>query len=205
MQIVTIGRAALAALVWAGLVLQFVLMVGGGEAGDRSWLTVKFFSYFTILTNLLVAMTLTVPLVAPASRLARLLDGARWRSAVAVYIFIVGVVYGLFLADVWKPEGWQLVADIVLHRVVPLLAALDWIFLVPKSGLKWSDAARWLAFPLVYSGWTFVHGAATGFYPYWFLDAAELGYAKAGVNAVLLAGLFLAVGLVAVGAARVRR
>jgi hypothetical protein len=58
------------------------------------------------------------------------------------------------------------VADVILHYVMPVLFVIDWLFLVPKETLKLKDTFGWLAYPIVYLVWTFIHGAYTGFYPY---------------------------------------
>ena len=44
-------------------------------------------------------------------------------SAVAVYIFAVGLVYSLLLSALWHPVGWALVADVALHDLMPILYA----------------------------------------------------------------------------------
>jgi TRAP-type C4-dicarboxylate transport system permease small subunit len=51
-----------------------------------------------------------------------------------------------------------------------------------------------LVWPLAWIGYTLAHGAATGWYPYDFLDVSALGYAVALRNlafVVLLAAAFL--------------
>jgi hypothetical protein len=50
-----------------------------------------------------------------------------------------------------------------------------------------------LVWPALYIGWTLVHGAASSWYPYPFIDVADLGYPTALRNGVgmvvLLAGV----------------
>ncbi len=59
-----------------------------------------------------------------------------------------------------------------------------------------------LGFPLAYLVWTVIHGAATGWYPYPFVDVAELGYARAAVNTAGLVLAFLALEMALVGIGR---
>ncbi len=47
---------------------------------------------------------------------------------------------------------------------------------------------RALLFPLAYGAWTLAHGAATGWYPYPFVDVVDLGYLRVLANIV---GLFV--------------
>ncbi|HTB90884.1 MAG TPA: hypothetical protein VK743_23140, partial [Steroidobacteraceae bacterium] len=60
---------ALAALAWFGVLLQlFVTLHSNIENGKGVVIgLVSFLGYFTILTNLLVCISLTLPLVAPSS------------------------------------------------------------------------------------------------------------------------------------------
>ncbi len=54
--------ALLAAIAWFALILQFYIMLNNSPAPGftRLMLVTNFFSYFTILSNLLVAVCLTV-------------------------------------------------------------------------------------------------------------------------------------------------
>lgn len=183
---------------WLGLLLQFVLHITNPLAPDVSMLelVVRFFSYFTILTNILVAVTLSVTAFFPSSRGLRFLAAPTLQAAIAVYITIVGVVYSIFLRDAWDPEGWNAVADHALHDAVPVLYVAYWLIFSPKDGVSWAHPFRWLAYPAAYFAYSLVRGAIVGWYPYWFADAALLGYPTAVANAgwVLLA--FAATGYV---------
>jgi len=66
--------AAIAVVTWFALALQFYLMVIQSQAqgAARVRLMANYFSFFTILTNLLVAVGLTLSLATPHSRLGRL-------------------------------------------------------------------------------------------------------------------------------------
>ena len=116
--------------------------------------SIKFFSFFTILTNVLAAVALLAPVISPSSALAKFLDQPRVRTAIAAYIIVVGVVYYVLLRDLSNREGWPLIFERMLHYVTPPLFVLDWVLFVPKRGLDWRIGLPALAFPLVYLVWT---------------------------------------------------
>ena len=84
---------------------------------------------------------------------------------------------------------------------MPALYLLDWFLFVPKGTLRFRSAFAWLGFPLVYAGYSLAHGAATGFYPYPFLDVTKLHYERVLMNMGMLVAVFvgLALCLVALG------
>lgn len=178
----------LAALgVWTGLFLQYFLLVKDRSGGELISLTINFFSYFTILSNLLCAVCLTAP---------KATENAVLRSGVALYISITGAIYVLVLKDLWAPTGLQWVADTLLHYVAPLLFLIDWLVLSRRGALKWHSALAWLGFPFLYAAWTLAHGAHTGCWPYPFMDAGKLGMTRVLFNMAGLTVLFFGLGLV---------
>jgi hypothetical protein len=195
------GAAVIAVVAWSALGLQYVLSIGTALANGGTWASgaVTYFSFFTILTNTLVAVVLSVPLVAPRSRFGRWLSNPGPRSATATYIAAVGLVYSLALRQIWDPQGAQLVADRLLHDVIPVLYLLFWVFLVEKGRLRWQDAPAWLMYPLAYVVYTLARGAMTNWYPYPFLDVTQLGYLAVFWHVVLLTGGFFANGLLLIG------
>lgn len=200
-------RIAAGILGWAALILQYALVLTGTLGADSFTRTINFFSFNTILTNIMAALALTLPIVAPQSVLGQFFSRPTVRTAITAYMIIVmGVVY-VILRHLTKFEGWDLVADILLHYIMPVLFVIDWLFLVPKQTLIVSDTLRWLAYPIVYLVWTFIHGAYSGFYPYPFLNTGELGVARVLLNefGLLIIFLILATVLVAGGRSLDRR
>src|SRR5690606_25104319 len=104
---------------WSALAIQFWLMITGPGVQTVGFAEsiVRYFSYFTILSNIIVSVTATAVAFFP-----------RWtffqkppvQAAVAVYITIVGIVYSLFLRTVWPYVNLDAVADHALHDVVPI-------------------------------------------------------------------------------------
>ncbi len=114
--------AVLAAIGWFALVLQLGIMLRNAANAGTSLLGAvgSFLSFFTILTNLLVAVALAATVPTRPPRALRRLFEPPGATALAGYITVVGVVYSLVLRQLWHPTGAQLVADILLHDVMPL-------------------------------------------------------------------------------------
>jgi hypothetical protein len=186
-----------AVLAWFGLALQLYLVIMKAQANGTPVATaiVNYFSYFTILTNLLVAVVLTASLCEQKSGAPKFFATPSVQSAAAVSIVLVCAVYSLQLRQLWNPGGWQKVADIVLHDVMPVLYVLYWLVFVPKDTLRLADLPRWLAYPGLYLIYTLIRGALTARYPYPFLDVAKIGYAGVAINAVILLAAFSGAGL----------
>ena len=154
----------------------------------------RFFSYFTMLSNLGVAVATAS--VARGNRRPAFSATPRALGAVALYIAVTGLVYATVLRQLWQPEGLQWWVDRALHYVVPLLYLGWWLACAPRGKLGWRDLWRWLLFPAAFLSWTLLRGAAVNEYPYPFMDVAALGLGRVLVNALAVLGAFLGVGAV---------
>jgi hypothetical protein len=192
--------AAGALLGWLALVLQLYLMIQNRVVPIPATL-LRFFSYFTILTNLIAVLSYTAVWLNSSKGFPYTLTRPRSLSAVTVYILIVGIIYNIILRSLWHPQGLQLIVDELLHTILPVLFLLFWWLFVPKTGLKWRFAFAWLWYPAVYIIYTVLMGALTGFYPYPFADASQLGYPRALLNGggMLCAFYALSMVLIAIG------
>ncbi|MFK0165067.1 Pr6Pr family membrane protein [Rhizobium sp. NPDC090279] len=188
-----IYRYLLALLALSGIAVSYVAIIPGAHV-SRLTMTANFFSYFTIQSNLLLALALLWAETAPFSAVGRWANKPSTRSALLIYVGVAGIVYVLVLRDAWHPRGWQLHGDQILHYCVPVLYALDWIFLSERGKLSWRDALWWLAFPAAYSAYTLVHGYVSRFYPYPFLNVGDIGLEAVLLNMALLASAFLVLG-----------
>jgi hypothetical protein len=198
-----------ALLGWFGLALQLWFSIrltldNGGTALGGAWL---FLGYYTILTNLLVAGVLTAAARPAQHRAARFLLRPGVQTAAAMSIVIVSAVYNLMLRQLWTPSGWVLVADVIVHDLMPPLYLLHWWLAVPKRGLRWSQVVAWQSYPAGYFAYVLLRGAVNGWYPYPFLDVNTLGYLQVVINAlgVLVAFVAVALLLVALGRWQARR
>lgn len=198
--------ATIAAIAWSALVLQYVLLLGMTPDGIGVLLaTLRFLSFFTVLSNLLVALTASFALVGTPSALRDFFVSARVRGAAALCIAITCGIYYFVLAATWSPQGAQLLADVELHYVVPALYLAWWIGCAAHGRLAWGDALRWLLFPLAFLLWVLARGAWLHEYPYPFLDVDRLGLGVVARNAGAIGLLFLAAGLALIGFDRVAR
>ena len=168
--------AAIALLAWFALALQLFLMIqgAGSDGGSILRATANYFSFFTILTNLLVAVGLSFQFVFSESRWGRFFLRPTVQSATAVYIAVVGITYSLLLRQLWNPQGAQKIADVLLHDGVPLTYVIFWLVFVPKAALRWGHSILWLAYPIAYMVYTLIHGLWSGWYPYYFIDIGAL-------------------------------
>jgi hypothetical protein len=189
---------------WLSLLLQFVLHITNPLLADVPFpeLLVRFFSYFTIWANVLVAVTLTVPAFSAAAGPGRFFSKPSIQAAAAVHITMVGVVYSMLLRGALDLDVWNAVADHALHDVIPILYVAYWLIFAPKAEISWTDPLKWLAFPAVYFAYSLLRGAVVGRYPYWFADVELLGYPTALTNAGFVLLAFAAVGFIYAGTAK---
>jgi len=194
--------AIIAIVAWFAIVLQYWVIwqkptVSGMSAFQ---VTLIFLNYFTLLTNSLVAISSTISLLIPRSAPGRFFSSISARSAVAVYILLVGIVFNVVLRAIDIREGFaDKLANELTHLVVPVLYFLFWLFIVPKGELNWRQPIYWLIYPLIYLPWVYIYGEFTGKYPYPFLHVGDLGYPTVLLNSVGLIVVFLVVGEIFVG------
>ncbi|MEB0044978.1 MULTISPECIES: Pr6Pr family membrane protein [unclassified Pseudomonas] len=190
-----------AVLGWAALSIQMYLIIDSRWNLGASLLggLVSFFSYFTVLTNTLVAVVLTCELTTRDSASRRWFLQPWVSSAIAVSIAVVGLAYSLLLRHLWHPQGWQFVADELLHDVMPLLFLAYWWLCVPKGTLRLRHIALWVIYPLVYFAYALLRGHLLSAYAYPFIDVGTLGYPQVFVNAAGILAGFMLIALLVVG------
>lgn len=189
--------AALAAVGWFALGLRYIILITvvSPELASPEVL-VRYVSYFTIQANCLAALVLTAFAI-KAGRDEWLVHPFV-RSAVAVYVAAVLLVYTAVLRTLWTTTGLQFLADLLLHYVMPVGYLLFWLFLVRKAGLRWYDPLLWLIYPLFYLAFVVIRGKWSGFYPYPFIDVGALGYSRAVVNTGAIMLVFVGLGALVV-------
>ena len=179
------GTALVAA---TSLVVQLVLVILDGGS------IVRYFSFFTIQSNVLVLITTTLLMLRPER------DGPVFRVVrldAVICITVTGIVHWFLLRplpEIQNLTGWAEACDIGLHIVVPLLTLLGWFAFGPRPRI--SGQTVWLAliFPVGWLAYTLIRGEFADWYPYPFFDVTELGYATVQLNCVGIAALVLACG-----------
>ena len=185
--------AAIAALCgWAGLALQFWLLLPAMGFFDGLW---RFVGFFTILTNLLAVVVAT----AVAVRVRTGAGGARARLMAATSILMVGLVYSVALRALWSPTGLQKVVDVLLHDATPLVWLILWLF-SPHPRLAWREIGWALLLPIFYVVYALGRGSVDGWYAYWFLNPAAQSPAELLVSILVLlcAFVLMAAALIAI-------
>jgi hypothetical protein len=153
-------KALIALVGWFALLLQFPLSIAVSRANGMTIVgaILAYFSFFTILTNLLVVLSLSFSLVTPNTGLGRFFSRPGVLAGITTYIAMVGAGYSLLLRHLWAPEGLQKIADVVLHDLVPVLYVVYWLIFAPKNALRWKSVLIWLTYPLAYLVFVLVRG-----------------------------------------------
>lgn len=181
---------------WANLGIQLAIMLEAMAVGPALW---RFLGFFTILTNLLVAVMATRLALGRKSGLS----GPAARMAITAAMLLVGIAYWFLLAPLWTPTGWQLVADIGLHTVQPVLAAALWLSLRDGS-LSWSDGPKAAIWPALYAVYALARGAGDGWYAYWFLNPKDQSLVELLISIAGFSLLVMGIGAVLVAIDRAR-
>jgi hypothetical protein len=179
-----------AAIAWFSVLAQFYLMIENRTASIPETI-IRFFSFFTILTNSLVAVYFTIQSLQKNS-----LRKPGTLTAITVYITIVGLVYQILLRQIWKPTGLQMVVNELLHSVIPLLVILYWYLYEDKIKLRYKQIPVWLIYPFAYLIYVLIRGHYSDFYPYPFISVTEIGITQTLVNASFLIVFFFVVSAV---------
>ena len=192
-------HALVALVILVALVVQLALLffsgtdTNTGESLDEVPVAVRlarFVSYFTIQSNLFVLGT-SIALALDPRR-----DGPVFRVLrldALLGISITGIVYWTLLAPLVKLSGWGFVAGMGFHLVSPLAAVVFWVLVGPRPRITWSTLGWAFVWPIAWIAFTFLRGAITGWYPYPFLDASEIGWGPAllATTGVLVLGVLL--------------
>ena len=193
--------AATALAGWVGLAIQQYLIFYSRWSSGASLLggLINFFSFFTVLTNTLAVVVLSYALVQRDSAAKRFFLRPAISSGITVSILVVGLAYSLLLRHLWQPEGFQFIADELLHDVMPVLFLIYWWRCVPKGSLRLKHIGAWMIYPLVYFAYALLRGDLLGQYQYPFIDVATLGYPQVFVNAGGILAGFVLIALAVVG------
>jgi hypothetical protein len=183
-------------ITWFAVMTQFVLMILNRQT-DIPETIIRFFSFFTILTNTLVALYFTNKITKNLSIFNK--KGAL--TAITSFILIVGLVYQIILRATWNPTGLQLIVDELLHTLIPFYMLIYWLLYAEPSNFKLKPILPWLAYPIIYIVCIMLRGEFSGFYPYPFLNVSKIGFQQSIINIsiILIVSLILMSFLIFVG------
>jgi hypothetical protein len=187
----------LAITAWFGLLLQLWLSIRLAIANGRpaSSGLIAYFGYFTILTNIFVAVVCTAGSLSRTPARSTLYRPPAVGCATAA-ILVVGLSYHALLREIWAPQGAEWVANLILHYVVPAGALLHWLVYPYADRPVWWAPLSWCWYPLAYFAYVMTRGEILFSYPYPFIDVLALGYGQTLVNAIGFLIGFVVIGYV---------
>jgi hypothetical protein len=193
-----------AAIGWFALLLQLWLIIANRVTSIPEAI-IRYFSFFTILTNILVAISFTAVYLNGITDKGIFFTRPKTLTATAVYITIVGLIYNTILRFLWAPQGMQQLADELLHTIIPIGFIIFWLVFVPKQNIAWATVLPFTIYPLVYLVYTLLRGPLAQWYPYPFVDVKELGYPKVFINSAMVCAVFISFSLLFTGIAKMMR
>jgi len=132
----------------------------------------QYFAFFTIQTAMIniVVMIAGGIMAFQLERDTQLYTAIR--ASVFSYALVTAVVYNVLLRDIPNDDGYVGPAwpNESLHVWIPIYLALDWLLSPGRMRIAWSTMWLAVSFPLIWVGVTLLRGAATGWYPYPFLE-----------------------------------
>ena len=179
---------------WRGIALKSTALLGWVTLGIQLYQNCQaagsllggldiFFSYLTVLSNILAALVLSYAATSGDSAARRFFLRPSVQGGAVASVVLVALVYNLLLRDPWSSEEFQWVPDELMHDVMPVLFLLYWWFCVSKGHLQWRDVLPWLIYLLAYCAYLLLRGYLIGAYPYDFIDVGKLGYPQMFINA----------------------
>ncbi|WP_312858518.1 Pr6Pr family membrane protein [Pseudonocardia pini] len=184
-----------AAVALLGVAVQLVATaffpLPGAFFSGRVAQVLNVFCFFTILSNLLVAVVFAL-LAAEPDRDDRTIRVLLLDAVLA--IAVTGIVYNLVLAQTANPVGLHQVANVLCHMLTPLLAVVGWLLFGPRGLVDRKVVLLSAIYPIAWLAFTLVRGAVIDWYPYPFVDVVAHGYGRVLVNCLVVAVLFLGLG-----------
>ncbi|MEY4136835.1 MAG: hypothetical protein RL205_963 [Actinomycetota bacterium] len=179
-----------AGLIWIGVVLSTFLAVGdyyppnttepglygNNPLGAAGFLgrEIDHFSYFTVWSNILTAIIMTMLAINPnrTSSLFRVL-----RLDALVMMIVTGIVYNVLLNS-GGHEGWDFISNGIAHIWGPILTVIVFIIAGPRKWITTGTIFAALILPILWLAYALIRGSIIGAYPYDFLDVSAHGMAS---------------------------
>jgi len=201
-----------AVVAWAAVLAQVIISVSGmypstntnpGLYGDPDQgfigRLIDILSYFTILSNVVVAVVMTLLWRNPR-RTHWFFRALRLDSL--MMITITCIVYNVLLRSTTVNVGLNVYTDLLLHQVVPALTVLVWLLVGPRRQFGLRDLLPALLVPLAWAGYALARGAVIGAYPYDIINVTKYGYGSVLLTLAAIIGFGIVIGVIAVGVER---
>ena len=178
-----------------GIILQYDIVSRiGGSVGILT-------CYYTILSNFVCLLYFAYLVVWQPQK-----ENPSVKGGVVLCIAITGLVYHFMLngameagvGAVAEVTFVEVLANTLVHYVVPIMTFLDYLLFSPKGGFKWKDPILWLSPAALYvvfiliraevSTATFAGFSGQSRYPYPFVDVDLYG---AGMVALMVLGILV--------------
>lgn len=164
----------------------------------------QYFSYFTIQSSMVASIVLIVGGVMALRLPVDTVLYTLVRMSVLSYAVVTAVVYNVLLRGI-PEEGfieskWP---GELMHVWIPLFIALDWILSPGRPPLRWTGLRYVVIYPLAWVAFTMLRGAATGWFPYPFLEPST-GVLSISIYVVGIAGFIVGIASLAIGWSRRR-
>jgi hypothetical protein len=191
-------RLGVAALCLVALVSRFIWGLG-----SATFTAGNFFAYLTVQSNMVFVV---ISVIAGITTLRGADDPAWLDTARAMVLSLTissGVVFG-FIVEQAGARGFRIDvpwSDQVLHFWLPSVVLLDWLIAPGRGRALWRTVPIVVVFTVVWGLVTLIRGPIVGWYPYFFLDPAQVSgpveFFAYGAFALALFG-GIATGLVAI-------
>lgn len=185
-----------------GLALLLGIFEGRFEANQLIFYTIQsnlliFFGYLYLIAKSLVASVSTKRNVA--------FDFSQnVMGALTLIIVITGLIYNFILVPSIPSTSEYAVnslSDFLVHTYTPVMVFVDWLLFADTRPLKKIKPWTWAVLPLLYWVFTIIRaqigGPIAGFdsyYPYFFIDAIDLGWPRVFLNVIVLLIFFVIFG-----------
>lgn len=196
-----VGILRLAAGLTLAVALAFQIIE---KVANNDMVADQYFSYFTVQSSLIAAVALVVGGIV-ALRLP--VDTVLYtvvRMSVFSYAVVTAVVYNVLLRGI-PEEGfiesrWP---GELMHVWIPLFIALDWFVSPGRPALRWTGLRFVVIYPLAWLAFTMLRGAATGWFPYPFLEPST-GVLSIAVYVIGISVFIVGLASIAIAWSRVR-
>jgi hypothetical protein len=154
---------------------------------------VDLLSYFTIWSQIVVGIVMTLLFVNPArdGKLFRV-----FRIDSVLMITVTGIVYNILIGPKFPPQGLNVYSSFLEHSLTPLLTVIIFVVAGPRGWFSRETVAAGLYLPIAYIFYALIRGAIIHQYPYDFMDVVTYGYVSVIITVlvILVAALLMLVG-----------